>query len=106
MLLGGFAVEPAELAVAALAAGVVPERATLLRAKAISTTASSIMAATSIMTTTTLITGSYVIASFSLAVGGPTIMTTGTTAGGFAVQAAITGSPYWWSRYNACIGYY
>jgi len=20
-------------------------------------------------------------------------------------QAAITGSPYWWSRYNACIGY-
>ena len=21
-------------------------------------------------------------------------------------QAAITGSPYWWSRYNACVGYY
>jgi len=21
-------------------------------------------------------------------------------------QARITGSPYWWSRYNACIGYY
>jgi hypothetical protein len=21
-------------------------------------------------------------------------------------QALITGSPYWWSRYNACVGYY
>ena len=21
-------------------------------------------------------------------------------------QAYATGSPYWWSRYNACIGYY
>ena len=21
-------------------------------------------------------------------------------------QAGITGSPYWWSRYNACVGYY
>jgi hypothetical protein len=20
-------------------------------------------------------------------------------------QAAITGSPYWWNRYNACVGY-
>jgi hypothetical protein len=21
-------------------------------------------------------------------------------------RARITGSPYWWSRYNACVGYY
>ncbi len=21
-------------------------------------------------------------------------------------QAYATGSPYWWSRYNACVGYY
>jgi hypothetical protein len=21
-------------------------------------------------------------------------------------QALATGSPYWWSRYNSCIGYY
>jgi len=21
-------------------------------------------------------------------------------------QALITGSPYWWNRYNACVGYY
>ena len=21
-------------------------------------------------------------------------------------QAYATGSPYWWSRYNSCIGYY
>jgi hypothetical protein len=21
-------------------------------------------------------------------------------------RARITGSPYWWHRYNACIGYY
>jgi hypothetical protein len=21
-------------------------------------------------------------------------------------RARVTGSPYWWSRYNACVGYY
>jgi hypothetical protein len=21
-------------------------------------------------------------------------------------QAVLTGSPYWWSRYNACLSYY
>src|SRR6186713_2782546 len=30
----------------------------------------------------------------------------GYDCGGLRRQAAITGSPYWWSRYNACVGYY
>ena len=75
-------------------------------------------------TTTTTMTGSIIVTAYLETVSGsgsslpnntsslpyntygPDYYSYGDDCWWLLRQARITGSPYWWSRYNACVGYY